>query len=396
MATVQEQPRLADSVLSLLERLRLRIRRYVWIEGVAAAVASVCAAFWIMLALDWFFEPPVWVRRVLLGLAVAAIGYVVYRLIVRRAFVPMSDSNMAVLLERRFAGFEESLLTAVNLTERDERLADLTREMLAHTCRDAEDRAAGVNVARVLNPKPLTRSVAAAIALALSIVVFAFAFPDAFAFGMNRVAGLTDEPWPRRSRLSIVGFENGEAVIARGDDLEIHVQADMTAEVVPDVVQIRYRTEEGARGRENMSREGNAVAGRDPYQDFKYTFQSVPSDRTFDVLGGDYRIRDLHIRVVESPTLVETSLYCEYPKYMNRTPRELPVTGTMQIPLGTRLTVRARANKDLLRAQIDYPLDRDAFKTHTIDPVGVEGDRRQFEFALAAAGRRQDAFVHAP
>lgn len=384
MATVQEQPHLADSVQSLLERLRLRIRRYVWIEGVASAVACLGAAFWILLAIDWMFEPPVLLRRAMIGLAAMAVGYVVYRLIVRRAFVPLSDSNMAVLLERRFSGFEESLLTAVDLTERDEQLAALTREMLAHTCRDAEDRAAGVDVANVLNPQPLTRSVAAAIALAVSIIIFALAFPSTFAFGMNRVTGMTDELWPRRSRLQVVGFENGEAVIARGDDIEVRVQADTAMELVPDTVQIRYRTEEGARGRENMSREGNAVAGRDPYQDFKHTFQSVPSDRTFDVIGGDYRIRDLHIRVVESPTLVETALYCEYPKYMNRGPRELPVTGTMQIPLGTRITVRAKANKELLRAQIDYPTEGDKFATQVIDPVGVDGDPRRFEFALQA------------
>ena len=384
MATVQEQPHLADSVQSLLERLRLRIRRYVWIEGVASAVACLGAAFWILLAIDWMFEPPVLLRRAMIGLAAMAVGYVVYRLIVRRAFVRLSDSNMALLLERRFSGFEESLLTAVDLTDRDEQYAALTREMLAHTCRDAEDRAAGVDVANVLNPQPLTRSVAAAIALALSIIVFALAFPSTFAFGMNRVTGMTDELWPRRSRLQVVGFENGEAVIARGDDIEIRVQADTTMELVPDTVQIRYRTEEGARGRENMSREGNAVAGRDPYQDFKHTFQSVPSDRTFDVIGGDYRIRDLHIRVVESPTLVETALYCEYPKYMNRGPRELPVTGTMQIPLGTRITVRAKANKELLRAQIDYPTEGDKFATQVIDPVGVDGDPHRFEFALHA------------
>ncbi len=107
------------------------------------------------------------------------------------------------------------------------------------------------------------------------------------------------------------------------------------------------------------------------------------------MIGGDARVRDLQVRVVESPTVSEVLLDCEYPAYMNRSPRTLPVTGSMQIPLGTKITVRARANKDLVRAQIDYPLDDNTLHTETISLPGADGDARSFRFELPSFGNEK-------
>ena len=69
---LNELPTLAPPVETLLGTLRRRIRQYVWLEGCAAAVAWLGAAFWITLAADWFFEPTTAVRVAMLA-AVAAI-----------------------------------------------------------------------------------------------------------------------------------------------------------------------------------------------------------------------------------------------------------------------------------------------------------------------------------
>ncbi|MBI2825667.1 MAG: hypothetical protein HYX69_13365 [Planctomycetia bacterium] len=382
MAVLEARPRLAPHVDALLAGLRDRIRRYIWVEGLAATVATLCAAFWLCLGVDYLLEPPVALRRILL--AVAAIGTLVvfYRFVVRRVTVPLSNANLALLLERRYRDFEDGLLTSVNLTQSDQELGELARDMLAHTCHEAADRAQGVRLREVFNRIPLARSVGAAVLLVLGLAGFALARPDVFRFGVERITGAIDEPWPRDTRLVVPGFEKGEKVIAKGDDLEVLVQADMSMPLVPEVVRIRWRTDEGIRGRETMNREGNATAGRDEYQDFRFTMQSVLSSLTFDVLGGDDRVRGLRVRVVESPTVSEAWLVCEYPRYMHRAPRELPVTGSMQIPLGAKVKVRARANKDLERARIDYAVEREGFQTATVPLPGPDGDLRTFEFAV--------------
>ena len=373
-------PRLAPTIRGLLAALRGRIRRYVWLEGLAATVAALGLAFWAGLGVDWFFEPLPAVRKALLAVSAAAAAIVLFRLTLRRLWVRLSDRNMALLLERRFGRFEESLLTSVELSERDEPLADHGREMLAHTFDDAVSHAEQVDLREVFNTAPLWRAAAAAAALVLSVAALAVAAPDVFRFGVKRLAALTDEPWPRNTRLRIEGFDNDarEKVVARGTDLEILVQAETTLPlVVPSLVEVRYQTEDGKRLRKNMVREGSAVPGQDEFQDYRYTFPSVLSNISFDVLGGDARLRNLRIRVVDSPSIGMT-LHCEYPAYMKRSAADVPGAGVVALPIGTRITIHAEATKDLVAAQVDYLAD----KTNAVSQKLVLSGSRQFEFLL--------------
>jgi hypothetical protein len=379
--TVQEQPRLADNLRLLLARLRRGVRRYVLVEGLAATLVVMVLAFWAALAIDWLFEPPRAARIAMLAGGALAAGWVLLRLVLARLLVPLSDRSLALVLERRYRDFEDGLLTAVELTAQPRLPAealDHGRQMLAHTCRQASAKAGRVHLADVFDPAPLKRALIAAGLLAASLVVFALAAPAAFLLGVQRLAAVTDQPWPRRTHLLIEDFKNNEKVVARGTDLEVLVRAKTERPlVVPRVVQVRYSSDEGRRERKNMVREGSAVAGRDPFQDFKYTFQSVLSNIRFDVLGGDARISDLRIRVVDSPT-ISMVLACRYPDYIGRLPAEMPASGVVALPRGTHLTVKARANKDLISVQVDYMADPDTAASDTI----ALAEERQFEFVL--------------
>ncbi len=103
---LDDRPTLAPAVKTLLGELRRRIRQYVWLDGLAAAVAWLGAAFWVTLAADWFFEPSTAVRGVMLAVVAAVLAVVVVRLIGRRAFVRVTDGNAAMVLERRFPALE--------------------------------------------------------------------------------------------------------------------------------------------------------------------------------------------------------------------------------------------------------------------------------------------------
>ena len=125
---------LNPAVRATLAALRRRIRAYVWIEALAAAAAWLGAAFWASLAADWFFEPPAFVRAVILAAAAIATAVVVIRLIRRCAVLPLGDRNMAAVLERRFPLLNDGLLTAVVLADRRPEEAGFNPDMLAHTC----------------------------------------------------------------------------------------------------------------------------------------------------------------------------------------------------------------------------------------------------------------------
>ena len=316
------------------------------------AVAGL--AFWISLAIDYLQEPPPVARIAILAVAGIVLLVVLYRLIVRRAFVRLSDRSMAILLERRYGQFQDSLLTSVELGE-----PGRAGRPGAADARLRARRSLGTLRRRSRSKRSSTRSRSrgpswwAACWLSRSLG-FVLGAPEALGIWARRTFQLSSELWPRRTHLAIDGFADGKVKVARGSDLELIVKAD-TAKLVPDVVEVRFRTDEGARGRENMVREGVADPARDPHQVFSHKFQGLLTPLDFDVLGGDDRLRDLRIDVVDSPTITGMTLGCEFPAYMVReelglyTPRELPVSEFVQLPAGNAGHLRAKTNKELVQ-----------------------------------------------
>jgi hypothetical protein len=385
MPHIPNHPPIAPKLAELLSGLRRRIRSYVWIDGLAALVVLLGAAFWASLALDWLFEPPVPLRvGVLAAVAVAAL-WVAYRLILSRAFVQLANRSLALVLERRFHGLRDSLLTVVELGEHDDPQHEFNPRMLAETEMEALAGAGDVNVSAALNFRPLLRRVALAGLLLVSVVGFSLAARDAFGIWMRRSLLMSEELWPRKTDLSVVEFADSPVKkIARGGDLELNVRADAApGRVVPDVVEVRYYSEDGGRSRENMSRLGSVVPGTDAFQPYVYTFKSVLTDVEFYVLGGDDRLGPYRLQVVDSPTINRMTLHCEYPAYMRRTPRDLPVTGIMPIPRGTKVTLRAETNKDVEQVRIDQLANGD---TPSITELSLAGSEtpRQFSLELPA------------
>lgn len=368
--TLEPELRLAPAVRSLLGSLRLWILAYIWVEGLAVAAAWLGVAFWGSLAIDWFFEPPPWIRGVMLGGVGLVLVGVLVQLIGRRTCAPLANSNMAMVLERRFPHLNDSLLTAVALTGRSPDPAECNRQMLAHTCREAAERVEGVDLRRVFNPYPLGRSLAASVLLGISVALFALLFPEAFGIWANRCLGFSPDLWPRKARLIVEGFDDGVEKVARGADLEIIAKAD-TRKEVPQNVRVRYRIEGGRRDRKSMERLGTADPAKDRFQEYSYTFQGILAPIRFDVIGEvkmgrDVSVRDLRIEVVESPTIDEATLRCEFPEYTKRPPRTLPVTGVMRVPEGTNVTVHAKGNKDLVHVQVDSLRGEAASTSHVL------------------------------
>ncbi len=269
------------------------IRAYVWIEGLALVVAVAFAWFWATLLFDWLFEPPAPLRVALLALLGAGLSYTAYRYLLRRAFVPLADPSLALLVERRHAELGESLLTAVELGEAPAHAAIYNRDMLAHTRRQAEAAARELPLATLFNRGPLRRAVSLAIVLVVAAAAFALGAHDAFEVWTRRNLLLSSELWPRKTHLTIVGFENGAKKVAKGSDLEIVVEAETGAErVVPETVGVRYGSVDGVWARDRMTRVGVATA-KDPFQQYAYQFKSLLADREFWVQGGDDRVRAL-------------------------------------------------------------------------------------------------------
>ena len=211
-----------------------------------------------------------------------------------------------------------------------------------------------------------------AVALLASIALFAFASSDVFGFWMQRLT-LSPDRWPRRVRLEVVGFPPDAAgrrsqKVAVDDKFELTVHARAKDYVVPKQVELRFESAGGGRGRDTMIRVGEAVVGQDEFQAFRYDFKDVKSSMTLDVIGGDDRVEDLHLDIVERPELVGMEVECVYPDYLHRPPRRLPITGGMRIPEGTRLTLHAKSTKPLADVRVQSSGEP---QPHSLGPFDV-------------------------
>ena len=126
MATVSQTSAPPGTVVKLLDALRQRIRGYVVLEGLAMLVVWLVAMFWIGFALDYLpvlvgaNEMPREARSVLLVITVLGACVVIWWYILRRIFSHFRNTSLALLIEKQFPGFRDSLVTTVERGERRE------------------------------------------------------------------------------------------------------------------------------------------------------------------------------------------------------------------------------------------------------------------------------------
>lgn len=420
MATAKTTLELTPGIRSVLAGVRWRIRFFVLLEGLALAVIWLGITFWLAFALDYLpvlvgaSEMPAVARGVMLAGIAGFLLFILYRYIGRRFFVPLHDRSMAVLLERRFAGLQDSLVTAVEMDESPQHAAEFNLEMLSRTAERAGMGAGQLHVGQVFNYAPLVLKTLAAVALAASVAGFFVVNKDALELAASRLYLLRSDPWPRSAHIEVVGleiqgspapgettprlselqFENGVVKVAKGSSVALKVRAlgAPQARVVPQACTIYYRTltMDSSSRIERGSVQMTSFRDSGSHRNFRFDgkpFKGVLSSLEFDVVGYDHRARGYRLEVVDSPAIVSTTLDLTYPPYMvdEATSNYLPVRGQDYlpagtfIPLGTSVTLQFRTNKDLRLARI---LNVETGKAAEISIASSAGGKQAFSYRI--------------
>ena len=83
---------------------------------------------------------------------------------------------------------------------------------------------------------------------------------------------------------------------------------------------------------------GQQLMTKGSVNDFSYTFKNLYNDLTFNVVGGEYTSRPLHITVHPNPTLLSYRCDVRYPAYIHRSNETLEAKTRLIVPQGTNLT----------------------------------------------------------
>ena len=295
----------------------------------------------------------------------------------RRAFAQLRARNLAVLVERAFPEFRDSLVTAVELDETSVD-SDVGRALLESARAEAAEKVVRIDVAKVLNYQPLLRACAGAGLLLLSVLLFGVFAKSAFAVWFQRLYGLSDELYPRQTQIEAVGFDEGQITVARGSDLRINVRADAQRSTPPPkVCTIFFTTSRGRRGRANMSKQGLV---RDGYQYYLYEgkpFRNILAGLEFDVVGGDHRLSNYRVRVVDSPQVTGIQVNSTLPEYTGLLPRSESYHSGMQLVRGSRIELVLTTNKPIVEATVTDAVTGEA------RPIPIDApDGQQFVYRI--------------
>ena len=171
----------APEVASVLGRIKRRIRTLVVVEGLAVALIWLVVMFWISLALDYLpvrfglDELSRTSRIVLLVVTGAAVAWLIWHLILKRAFASLKDTSIALLVERKYPEFNESLLTTVERVHRSpkETSPEADASLLKKAADQANSLCKKIALPEVLNHRHIYRMLKFAGVGLLSLVLFA-------------------------------------------------------------------------------------------------------------------------------------------------------------------------------------------------------------------------------
>ena len=332
-----------------LARLRRQTRRWVWIESLGLLVLWVAAAFWLSLIIDRLLEPPWQIRVAMLAAAGGIVGWLVATKLVGRLTAPLDDTQLALLVERSYPQFRDSLSTAVELSAG--RRDDISDALLARTAAAAVGRLETIDPAAIFRRRSLGGLAVTATLAAASIVGLVLGQPQAAGLWTRRMVWLADEPWPRRVRLEAEGFVDGVKVVARGTDVEVLVRAS-SRDAVPGVVDLRSRGV-GPQGRgwrtDRMGTRGAVTAAG---QTFGHVIKGVNESLDLEIRGGDAQLRPLRLEVVDAPGLESLSIMTTLPEYLGGGRRPAATSRVVPVPRGSSVDITCTATTPLTAAAV--------------------------------------------
>ena len=408
--SIATNPNLDPQLATLLGSLRQRVKRYVVWDSLLAIGVVALAAFWIGLALDYLpvmlggTEMPWLARAILLLIVSVLIAGIVSKLLIGRLKRPLPDDSLALLVERHHPKLGGRLITAVQLNEPGRSGDSHSPELLRRVHREAAAAVDEVDPNKVFRWEPLARKAMIVGPLVLMALVFAAISPSAFGQAFSRLMLFSDDPWPRRAHLEMVGvelpvvtaseeqtlepelqtFTDGSLRLPRGSNATLRIRAQADDAEVPVVCTVFYRTESGTRGQSNMRRVGRVIDGFQSFVLEGPPLAGLSESFTFSVHGLDDRLDGFEVTAVQPPALTGMDVQVRYPDYLREKgsgPFNLQskYQSGLRVSEGSDVTLLATGSEPL--GDVDVMLKSDAGEKHAT-AVEYADDRREIRIKL--------------
>jgi hypothetical protein len=359
-ATTKQQ--FDSAILPRLRSLGRRLRLYTLLDGLAVLLPAIVLALLLTLLVDHTLRLDRDIRAGQLFSGLLAIGLIAWRWLWAPLRVRVGDTDLAVLVERKFPQLESRLISAIEFTGPGAASAHAAHSvaLMDTVVGEAGRRAAELRFEDALAHRRARHRAMISIGCVAFLAVLSVAAGPTLALWFKRNVLLSSVEWPQQNRLVVTGLTDGKILAARGDD--VSVSADVVAGYdVPRQVYIEYRTVLDARGTTGPSQRQQmpavtaqaADAGARASTSFTHTFERIEDTLQCRVTGGDARTDWFTVEVVDRPRIEEVTIEIFPPAYTRLDPYPLRAGQTVAEALkGSRLRFHIRTNKPVVKAEL--------------------------------------------
>jgi hypothetical protein len=368
-----------SNIRSRLTALRGKVATALAVDGAARLAGVLLAVIAISFTADRIFKLEIAARVVVLLAMLGALGWTIYRYLVRRLTGVPGEDPLAIAVERRFPELGDRLISALQLArETDPERYGMSPQLVEDAIEEAIEPATKVRFSEILATARIGRhALLGVLALAL-LTGGAIASPENASIWFRRNVLLGTVRWPQKTYLEVdpERFPNRVARIVRGED--IVVTARSVGEIHPDRVTIIYRDDAGDSGKATMKADvENHI--------YRFEFKEVGFPLSFHLEGGDEETEEYRIELMEAPEVAELEIRVGFPAYAEREAVIVDLSqGDPEMLRGGKVMLRGTSTKPLKGAELVIGEGDEQIVTATITgPTSFEVEFQPEETLLA-------------
>jgi len=312
----------------LIEKIEGFTRKYYLnrlIQGVLVGAVLWIVFYLLINGLEYFSWFPPKGRFVLFLFLLAGSAFVlVYHFLIPlvnliRFRKKMSVEQASVLIGKFFPEIKDKLLNTIQLS--NQATTDADNALLAATIEQRSARLSPVHFSDAVDLRGNLKYLGIFFGLLLLLIALMVFLPSFAVQPTQRIVNYEqhfEKPLPYQ-----VEIEQDNIETTQGQEVKFNIH--VTGDRIPDAFYVK-------------SELGQQLMTRGSANDFSYTFKNLFNDLTFNVTGGEYTSRPLHITVHPNPTLLSYRCELRYPAYIHRSNETMEAKTRLIVPQGTQLT----------------------------------------------------------
>lgn len=345
----REFAELQNTISRKLDRVGRALRWHILLEAAARIGLALLGLAAVSLLFDWWLELSLATRIGCLMAGLGVIGYLVWRYIYLPFQVSLSPIEVANLIDRsRNVNNQQAIAPQVaSLLQLPGHLAEAEQSetMIERAVQENYQRLSDYPFEKSINQKHTQACLLGLLTAVLIPICFLVVLPAAAQLWGARWLLGSNQPWPRDTRLIVVGLEDGQWVLPRGESATLQIQVEDAADPT-ESVWLSLEDENGESETITMNRFQTG--------DFRYELPPVQLPIQALAWGGDGQTKPFVIVPIDRPRITELKIHATHPRLSEPFVSNFSATeGNVRLLPQSQVTLELTTNVKVRQIDVD-------------------------------------------